>query len=192
MAVIFFVWLGAVWLLEQARSDILLWVVVLPIAVLGPGLITFLLVRDAVRRRRINPLLAPAAAPPLEIRWLDTENVVVGKFFAGVQMRLADVGPKVLNGVHSLFHPDLQATQSAEEFTELVNRNSRLFYPIPGWRSSSDSSGGGKATERLKFKVEGGTEVIAKFRLVQEDDRWQIVGYRIEDQLGGFGGGTSP
>ena len=89
-------------------------------------------------------------------------------------------------------HPDLQATQSAQELTELVNRNSRLFYPMDSSKSSSSSSWRGKATARLKFKIEGGTEVTAAFRLVNQDGRWQIAGYRIEDQLGGFGGGTPP
>ena len=96
-----------------------------------------------------------------------------------------------LDVVHRSFHPDLQATQSAQELTELVNRNSRLFYPV-NRPSTSSRFLFSRATASLKFKIEGGTEVKARFRIVKQDDRWQIVGYRIEDQLGGFGGGTPP
>ena len=32
----------------------------------------------------------------------------------------------------------------------------------------------------------------ALFRLVKTNDTWKIVAYRIQDELGGFAGGTIP
>ena len=179
---------GALWLFQDTDIG---WVLLLPFAVLVPGLLTFLLVRDAMRRRRVNPLLAAMApSTPIPSPWYVPEGTeaepksVVMAFLRGVE------GDDP-SGVYGLFHPDLRAAQGEQEFTKLVNRPSRLVRPTD-YPSSRGNRRPRTYTEAFKFKIQGGMEVTAKFRLVEQDDAWQIVGYRIEDRLNGFGGGVSP
>ena len=188
LTALFLLWVGAAWLFQD--SDIA-WIVFLPLFAAAPVVITFLLVRDALRRRRVNPLLAAMApSTPIPSPWYVPEGMeaeprsVVMAFLRGVE---GDDPSEV----YGLFHPDLRAAQGEQEFTKLVNRHSRLVHPTD-YPSSRGNRRPRTYTESLKFKIQGGMEVTAKFRLVEQDDVWQIVGYRIEDRLNGFGGGVSP
>ncbi len=180
-------WFGALWLFQDTDAGRIL---LLPFA-LVPVVIVFLLVRDALRRRRVHPLLAAMApSTPIPSPWYVPEGAE-GEPLSVVMAFLRGVDGDDPSRVYGLFHPDLRAAQGEQEFTKLVNRHSRLFHPTD-YPSSSGNRRPRNYSQSFKFKIQGGMKVAAKFRLVEEGDVWQIVGYRIEDQSDGFGGGPSP
>ena len=86
---------------------------------------------------------------------------------------------------------DLQREQSLQEFKELAASHSSFFRA--GNRQWVTNEENDPATVEGRFTTEDGVEVSsAMFRLAKQNDTWEIVAYRIQDEVSGFAGGTIP
>ena len=78
-----------------------------------------------------------------------------------------------------------------QEFQELATSHSSFLRA--GNRRWFTNVEDGTASVEGWFTIEGDVEIAsALFRLVKTNDTWKIVAYRIQDEVGGFAGGTIP
>ncbi len=89
------------------------------------------------------------------------------------------------------FDSDLQREQSLQEFQELATSHSAFFRASNRrWFTNVEN---GTATVEGRFTIEGDVEIAsALFQLAMTKDTWKIVAYKIQDEVGGFAGGTIP
>ncbi len=88
------------------------------------------------------------------------------------------------------FYSDLQREQSLQEFQELATSHSSFFRA--GGRRWFTNVENGTATVEGRFMIDGVEIASALFRLAMTNDTWKIVAYKIQDEVGGFAGGTIP
>ena len=117
---------------------------------------------------------------------------VVKDFWAAMEVHQDDASqPSDYSGAYAHFDSDLQREQSLQEFKELAASHSSFFRA--GNRQWVTNEENGTATVEGRFTIEDDVEVSsAMFRLVKQNDTWKIVAYRIQDEVGGFAGGTIP
>lgn len=89
------------------------------------------------------------------------------------------------------FHPDLRAEQDREEFEDRATVHALIVDEthIRHWATNIAND---LATVEGRFTVEGVEVASGRFWLSQENDTWQIVAFRLEDDSGTFAGGTIP
>ncbi len=89
------------------------------------------------------------------------------------------------------FDSDLQREQSLQEFQELATSHSSFFRASNRrWFTNVEN---GTATVEGRFAIDGDVEIAsALFWLAMTNDTWKIVAYKIQDEVGGFAGGTIP
>ncbi len=92
---------------------------------------------------------------------------------------------------YALFDSDLQREQSLQEFQELATSHSSFFRASNRqWFTNVEND---TATVEGRFTIEGDVEIASVlFRLTMTNDTWKIVAYKIQDEVGGFAGGTIP
>jgi hypothetical protein len=129
-----------------------------------------------------NYLLTAAPAP----------LVVVKDFWTAMELHQNNLSQQSnYIRAYALFDSDLQREQSLQEFQELATSHSSFFRA--GNRQWVTNEEDGTATVEGRFTIEDDVEVSsALFRLVKQNDTWEIVAYRIKDEVGGFAGGTIP
>jgi hypothetical protein len=129
-----------------------------------------------------NYLLTAAPAP-----------LVVAKDF-WIAMELHQNNPSQQSNyirAYAIFDSDLQREQSLQEFRDLATGHSSFFRASNRrWFTNVEN---GTATVEGRFTIEGDVEIAsALFRLAMTNDTWKIVAYKIQDEVGGFAGGTIP
>ena len=89
------------------------------------------------------------------------------------------------------FDSDLQREQSLQELQELATSHASFFRASNRrWFTNVED---GTATVEGRFTIEGDVEISsALFWLAKQNDTWRIVAYRIQNERGGFAGGTVP
>ena len=132
--------------------------------------------------------------------------VVVGDFWGAIEYhhdesfatrstrwkgKVASTAYERLQFAYAHFNSDLHREQSLQEFQELATSHSSFFRA--GNRRWFTNVEGGTATVEGRFTIDGDVEVAsALFRLVKTNGTWKIAAYRIQDDQGGFAGGTIP
>ncbi len=88
----------------------------------------------------------------------------------------------------TMYHADLRKRQSFPEFVEAWEGRS-LSLSQTNWFWSTDV-GDEIAEVEGRFSTAGAEDWSAVFRLIKQDDRWQIIDYEVVDGLSGFGPGA--
>jgi hypothetical protein len=106
--------------------------------------------------------------------------------------KVASTAYERLQFAYAHFNSDLQREQSLQEFQELATSHSSFFRAGARFWSMNVEDGTATVVEG-RFTIDGDVEVAsALFRLVKTNGTWKIAAYRIQDDQGGFAGGTIP
>ena len=124
--------------------------------------------------------------------WAPAPLVVVKDFWTAMELHQNDATQESDFGrAYAHFDSDLQRVQTLQEFQLLATSHSSFFRA--SYRRWFTNVEDGTATVEGRFTIDGDVQIAsALFRLVKTNDSWKIVPYRIQDQLGGFEGGTTP
>lgn len=118
--------------------------------------------------------------------------VVVKDFWTAMELHQNDSSQES-NYIRAYGHfdSDLQREQSLQEFQELAASHPSFFRASNRrWFTNVEN---GTATVEGRFAIDGDVEIAsALFRLAKTNDAWKIVAYKIQDEVGGFAGGTIP
>ncbi len=105
-----------------------------------------------------------------------------------VKTFVASVETNDFEAAYSTYHADLRRRQSFPEFVEAwKGRSSSLGQTSWFWSTDVEDE---TAEVEGRFSTAGAEDWSAVFRLIKQDDRWQIIGYEMVDGLSGFGPGA--
>lgn len=83
------------------------------------------------------------------------------------------------SAAYDYFSAPLKQEQSLAEFSALAQANSLFFHVKDTTFSNRSIETGSGAKLSGSVTLESGTEVPATFRLVKENGKWKLIGYRI-------------
>ncbi|MCH7739448.1 MAG: hypothetical protein IIC93_04790 [Chloroflexi bacterium] len=105
-----------------------------------------------------------------------------------VKTFVASLETNDFEAAYSIYHADLRQRQSFPEFVEAwKGRSSSLSKANRSWSTDVEND---TAEVKGRFSTAGGVDWSAVFRLINQDELWQIIDYEVMDGLSDFGPGA--